>query len=78
MLRLKEAISMHHAKTGNRLTYQDIGKQLWPETDVETAGIRFSYLCTGRTKRITQDDVLKICELTGVTPNFIFGYEESK
>ena len=87
-IRLNEAIA--YAKmNGKEVVKKQLAAKLFPDSTPESQQVNLSYLASGRTKRVTPELIDIICdecgetlELTfddeecGVTPNFLFGYEQ--
>ena len=71
-LKIKEALNAYKDRTGKRMTQQQLGKLLFPDSSNESASITITRLATGKTKTVSIDVVNKICEITGVDPNFLF------
>ena len=74
-IKIKEAIGFAVSR-GNMLTSVELSAKLWPESKPEARRTMYYNLMHGKTKRIEVDLIPKICQHTGVTPNFLFGWEE--
>lgn len=74
MMRIEQAIA--RAKdSGNKVLKKEIAARLWPDSTEVGQMVNMTRLCAGKT-RIVPEWVNIICEMTGVTPNFLFGYSE--
>jgi hypothetical protein len=74
-IRLNEAIA--YAKlNGKTVVKKDLAARLFPESTTECQQVKLTNLVRGRTQRVAPEWVDIICEETGVTPNFLFGYEQ--
>lgn len=73
ILKIKEAVE---AKEG--LTLFSLAKKIWPEASENAQRVNISKLTTGKTKRVEMDWVKIICEETGKSPDFLFGYSNKK
>jgi hypothetical protein len=74
-IRLNEAIA--YAKmNGKEVVKKQLAAKLFPDSTPESQQVNLSYLASGRTKRVTPELIDIICDECGVTPNFLFGYEQ--
>lgn len=60
---------------GRNITVEELAKEVFPELSEHAACYKLYKLRTGRTKRVTIDQVLTICRVCGCSPNLLFGYE---
>lgn len=73
-LKINEAIARSEMN-GKRVLKKDIAARLFPGVSEAAQQVNMTNLCTGRTKRITPEQVEVICEMCDCTPNFLFDYE---
>lgn len=90
MLKIKEAIAQknkairaENKKEGRpphlgEITNRTIGDALWPDSVQTTRDVNVSNLTTGKTKTLRPEWIVRICEITGVNPNFLFGWKQKK
>lgn len=77
MFRLKESFA--YAKDNGILGKQkktDIARVLWPESSARSAYVNFRNLESGKSKKVDIENVEKICDLFGVTLDFLFGLSD--
>jgi len=74
-IKLNEAILYASAKAGRKISQKEVGKELFPESSIESQQINLSKLITGKTKRISVITVQRICKKLGVDANFLFDVE---
>ena len=72
MIRIEQAIA-RAKEQGKKVLKKDIAAALWPDAAVENQRIKMSLLCTGKTTRIEPGWVKVICEMTGVSADFLLG-----
>jgi len=70
--RIEEAIARAKAN-GKKILKKDISAKLWPDSNEAAQQVNMTKLCTGKTERIAPDWVVTICDMTGVTADFLFG-----
>lgn len=73
-IEIDEAIKQAMA-SGRNITVEELAKKVFPELSEHAACYKLYKLRTGRTKRITIDQVTTICRVCGCFPNLLFGYE---
>lgn len=73
-IEIDEAIKQAMA-SGRNITVEELAKKVFPELGEHAACYKLYKLRTGRTKRITINQVLTICHVCGCSPNLLFGYE---
>lgn len=61
--------------SGRNITVEELAKEVFPELSEHAACYKLYKLRTGRTKRVTIDQVLTICRVCGCSPNLLFGYD---
>lgn len=72
--RVEEAIA--RAKdNGVKVFKNEVAARLWPESTEATQRINMSNLCSGRLARIKPEWALIICDICGVSLDFLFGKE---
>ena len=71
--RIEEAIARAKAK-GNKVMKKDIAARLWPDSDASAQQVNMTKLCNGRTQAVKPEWVVVICEMTGCTADFLFGF----
>ena len=76
-LRIKEAVQIA-LKTGKAKTKLEISGKIFTYCSQDSARIRLNKYENGNSLRIDRETVERICRVTGVTPNFIFGWPESE
>lgn len=74
IIEIDEAIKQAMA-SGRNITVEELAKKVFPELCEHAACYKLYKLRTGRTKRITIDQVTTICRVCGCSPNLLFGYE---
>ena len=73
-IEIDEAIKQTMA-SGRNITVEELAKEVFPELGEHAACYKLYKLRTGRTKRITIDQVTTICRVCGCSPNLLFGHE---
>lgn len=77
-LRINEAVLAFNSKNEGGISLLYLAKKIWPESETKTQQVSISKLVNGKTRRIEMDWVKIICEETGVSPDFLFGYSNGK
>lgn len=77
-LRINEAVLAFNSKNEGGISLLHLAKKIWPESETKTQQVSISKLVNGKTRRIEMDWVKIICEETGVSPDFLFGYSNGK
>ena len=72
-MRIEQAIALAKEQ-GKKVKKKDIAARLWPDTSEVGQQVNMTALCKGKTVRIDPDWVTIICEMTGCTPDFLFGF----
>lgn len=72
MLRIDEAIKEARSR-GLKVQKQDIAARLWPESSKNTQKVNMTNLCAGYTERVLPEWINTICEMTGVSADFLVG-----
>lgn len=72
MMRLEAAIA-RAKESGKKVLKKDIAARLWPDRTPEARQVNMTKLLTGKTLRIEPGWVEIICEMTGVSADFLFG-----
>lgn len=72
-LRISEALKAYADRTGEKMTQNDLAAKIYPEATEQSGAINISRLSTGKAKTVNIETVKIICEITGVTPDFLFG-----
>lgn len=52
----------------------EIGAALWPNSTPLAQNINLFNIIHGRTKKVAPKDIVKICHILEVTPNYLFGW----
>lgn len=74
-LRINEAIE--HAKAqGIKIKKKELAAALYPFSTPMGQQSNLYGILSGRKERLYPEQIMKVCELCGVTPNFLFGYED--
>lgn len=73
-IEIDEAIKQAMA-SGRNITVEELAKEVFPELREHAACYKLYKLRTGRTKRVTINQILTICNVCGCSPNLLFGYE---
>ena len=73
MIRIEQAIA-RAKEQGKKVKKKDIAARLWPDSTEAGQQVNMTALCSGSTTRINPDWVNIICDMTGCTPDFLFGY----
>ena len=71
-IRVEEAIARAKQR-GDKLFKKDIAARLWPDSTPEAQQVNMTALCSGRKKAVDPEWVRIICEMTGVSADFLFG-----
>lgn len=71
-LRIDEAIARAKAN-GNRVFKKDIAARIWPNSSPAAQQVNITGLCNGSTKRVAPEWVQIICQMTGVSADFLMG-----
>lgn len=71
-LRVEEAIARAKAN-GNRIYKKQIAAKLWPESEDSAQQVNMTNLCNGRTQMCRPEWVNIICDMTGVSADFLLG-----
>lgn len=78
-LRIKEALQKYNKEFGTNLKQKDFAVKIWPNSKTpRNAQNKLSALINGRGSMIYPEEVKAICDVTGVDPNFLFGYESEE
>ncbi len=72
MMRLNEAIA-RAKESGRKVLKKDIAARLWPDRTPEAQQVNMTKLLKGKTVGIKPEWVGIICEMTGVSSDFLFG-----
>ena len=72
MMRIEQAIA-RAKEQGNKVLKKDIAARLWPDRTPEAQQVNMTKLLKGKTARIDPDWIGIICEMTGVSSDFLFG-----
>lgn len=79
-LRIAEALAVYNAKNENKesgvKTQIYLASKIWPDSNVKTQKVMISRLSCGKLKFVSASVIKIICEETGTSPNFLFGYSE--
>jgi len=72
MMRIEQAIA-RAKEQGNKVTKKEIAARLWPDSVPSAQQVNMTALCSGRTARVNPEWVVIICEMTGVSADFLLG-----
>lgn len=72
ILRIEEAIARARAN-GKKVLKKDIAARLWDGSTESAQQVNMTNLLNGATNRISPEWVIIICDMTGVTADFLFG-----
>ncbi len=72
-LRIGEALAYYTSQTGKKIDVE-LSVTLWPYCDIKTKRANLWRLKTGRTQP-NPSQVYTICQMTGVDPNFLYGWK---
>lgn len=76
-LKIKEALALHTAKTGEVLRISELAALLFPYAPTPAAKqVAMSNLTRGRTSRVKPEWIVKICQFCGCSAEFVLGMEE--
>lgn len=76
-LKIKEALALHTAKTGEVLRISELAALLFPDAPTPAAKqVAMSNLTRGRTSRVKPEWIVKICQFCGCSAEFVLGMEE--
>ena len=75
MIRIKESIA--YAKSnGQKVKKIDLAKEIWPNSPKKAAYMNLLNLETGRTRKVDDEVVNKLCDRLKVTADYLFGRSE--
>jgi len=76
-MRFKEALkfALLNGKNSTDIR-QRISNRLWGKSSKVTQDVNVSNLVRGKTVSFKENYIVSVCEETGVSPNFLFGYNE--
>ena len=74
-LKVKEAVE-HGKKIGLFKTRKELSKNIFTDCSPDSARVRLNKFENGSSLRIDRATVERICDNTGVTPNFLFGWND--
>ena len=74
MFRINAALASAK-ENGIKLMKKDIAARLWPNSSPSAQQVNMTKLCNGKQKKIDPEWVKIVCELTGVSANFLLGIE---
>lgn len=72
MIRIEAAIA-RAKENGRTVKKKEIAARLWPNSTEVAQQVNMTALCKGKTARIGVGWPNIICEMTGVTADFLFG-----
>lgn len=76
-MRIKEALKFALLNGKNStIIRQKISDRIWGKSSKETQEVNVSNLVRGKTKKFDSNMVETICQETGVSPDFLFGYDK--
>lgn len=73
-MNIKEAIKIHNAVTGKKLTQTDIAMVIWPDSDINVARVNMYRLTSGKRVFVSMSWIKIISDMTGVDSNYILGF----
>jgi DNA-binding Xre family transcriptional regulator len=71
-LQIKEALENLNAKEKTKVKLIDIGRELWPNSDIGTQRMNISNLACGKRTQIRIDYVPILCRVLKCDANFLF------
>ena len=74
MFRINAALASAK-ENGIKVMKKDIAARLWPNSSPSAQQVNMTKLCNGKQKKIDPEWVKIVCELTGVSANFLLGIE---
>lgn len=74
MFRINAALASAK-ENGIKVMKKDIAARLWPNSSPAAQQVNMTKLCNGKQKKINPEWVKIVCELTGVSANFLLGIE---
>lgn len=72
MIRIEAAIA-RAKENGRTVKKKEIAMRLWPNSTETAQQVNMTNLCNGKTARIGIDWPNIICEMTGVSADYLFG-----
>jgi hypothetical protein len=72
MMRIEQAIAVAK-ENGKKVKKKEIAARLWPDSSEAAQQVNMTALCNGKTTKINPAWVGIICEMTGVSADFLFG-----
>lgn len=72
MIRIEQAIA-RAKESGNKVLKKEIAARLWPDSSPAAQQVNMTALCNGETARIVPGWINIICEMTGVSADFLLG-----
>ena len=73
-IRINEALALANSK-GLKILKKDLAAALFPGASEDSQRVSFCRMTSGKTKRISIDEIEIICNICKVSPNFLFGYD---
>lgn len=75
MIRIEQALARAKEK-GLKVLKKDVAARLWPDSLPSAQQVNMTKLCSGKTARIDPEWINIICEMTGVSADFLLGIKE--
>lgn len=72
MIRLKEAIE-YARQNGVVFRKKDLARELWPDSPAKSAYMNFLNVEKGKTRKIDDEIIRKLCARLGVTADYLYG-----
>lgn len=72
MFRIEEAIA-RAKQNGKKVYKKDIAARLWPDSEPIGQQVNMTRLCAGKNAKIDPQWIVIVCEMTGVTADFLLG-----
>lgn len=74
MIRIEAALA-HAKEQGKKVFKKDIAARLWPNSTPQAQQVNMTELVNGSKQRVDPDWIRIICEMTGVSADFLLGIE---
>lgn len=74
-IRVNEAIARSEVN-GKKVLKKDIASRLWEGSSESAQQVNMTNLCNGKTKNISPEWVVILCDMLGCTADFLFGLED--
>lgn len=74
MIRIESALA-YAKENGKKVFKKDIAARLWPDSTPQAQQVNMTELVNGTKQRLDPEWIRIICEMTGVSADFLLGIE---